>query len=64
MTGGSGKYRINDLELGEIEGVPRLMDLGQCNDSIVAIEIAQALAQALGTGLEELPLSLILMWME
>jgi len=64
LTLGCGKYRINDLELGEIEGVPRLMDLGQCNDSIVAIEIAQALAQALGTGLEELPLSLILMWME
>jgi len=64
LTLACGKYRINDLDLGEIEGIPRLIDLGQCNDSIVAVEIAQGLAQALGVQLEELPLSMLLMWME
>ncbi|HDL09920.1 MAG TPA: hydroxylamine reductase, partial [Candidatus Omnitrophica bacterium] len=64
LTLACGKYRINDLDLGEIDGIPRLIDLGQCNDSIVAIEIAQALAELFGVGINELPLSLILMWME
>lgn len=64
LTLGCGKYRINDLDLGEIEGIPRLIDLGQCNDSIVAIEIAQALSELFNIGINELPLSLILMWME
>ena len=64
LTLACGKFRINDLNLGDIEGIPRLIDLGQCNDSIVAIEIAEALAQLFGVGINELPLSLILSWME
>jgi len=59
-----GKFRINDLALGEIEGIPRLIDLGQCNDSIVAIEIAQALAELFGVGINRLPLTLVLTWLE
>jgi hydroxylamine reductase len=59
-----GKFRINDLALGEIEGIPRLIDLGQCNDSIVAIEIAQALAELFGVGINLLPLTLVLTWLE
>ena len=58
------KFRINDLALGEIEGIPRLIDLGQCNDSIVAIEIAQALAELFGVGINQLPLTLVLTWLE
>ena len=64
LTVGCGKFRFNDLNLGEIEGIPRLMDLGQCNDSIVAIEIAEALADLFGVGINELPLSIVLSWME
>ena len=64
LTLACGKYRINDLDLGDIEGIPRLIDLGQCNDSIVAIEIAQALSGLFGMEINQLPLSLILMWME
>ena len=59
-----GKFRINDLALGEIEGIPRLIDLGQCNDSIVAIEIAQALAELFGVGINQLPLTFVLTWLE
>ncbi len=59
-----GKFRINDLALGEIEGIPRLIDLGQCNDSIVAIEIAQALAELFGVGINQLPLTMVLTWLE
>ncbi len=59
-----GKFRINDLDLGDIEEIPRLIDLGQCNDSIVAVDIAVALAELFGVGVNELPLSIILMWME
>ncbi|MEA3222640.1 MAG: hydroxylamine reductase [Thermodesulfobacteriota bacterium] len=64
LTLACGKFRINDLDLGDIEGVPRLIDLGQCNDSIVAIEIAEALAGLFGVGINELPLTLVLSWME
>ncbi len=64
LTLACGKFRINDLDLGEIEGVPRLIDLGQCNDAIVAVEIAQGLAELLGVAVTELPLTLVLMWME
>ena len=64
LTLGCGKFRFNDLSLGEIEGIPRLVDLGQCNDSIVAIEIAEALADLFGVGINELPLTLVLSWME
>jgi len=64
LTLGCGKYRFNDLDLGQIEGVPRLLDLGQCNDSIVAVDIALALADLFGVGVNELPLTLVLSWME
>ena len=64
LTLACGKFRINDLDLGDIEGIPRLIDLGQCNDSIVAVDIAAALADLFGVGVNELPLSIILMWME
>ena len=64
LTLGCGKFRFNDMNLGNIEGIPRLMDLGQCNDAIVAIEIAEALAELFGVGINELPLTLVLSWME
>ncbi len=64
LTLACGKFRFNDLNLGDIEGIPRLIDLGQCNDSIVAIEIAEALAGLFGVGINELPLTLVISWME
>lgn len=64
LTLACGKFRFNDLDLGNIDGIPRLIDLGQCNDSIVAVEIAQALASALNVPLDKLPLSLVISWME
>jgi len=64
ITLACGKFRINDLDLGEIEGIPRLIDVGQCNDSIVAIEIAEGLSELFGVGINELPLTLVLSWME
>ncbi len=64
LTLACGKFRFNDLDLGDIEGIPRLIDLGQCNDAIVAIEIAAALADLFGKDLNDLPLNLVLMWME
>jgi len=64
LTLACGKFRINDLDLGEIDGIPRLIDLGQCNDAIVAIEVAAAFSEAFGVGLNDLPLTLILSWME
>lgn len=64
LTLACGKFRFNDLDLGSIDGVPRLIDLGQCNDSIVAIEIATALAEAFDVDVNGLPLTLVLSWME
>lgn len=64
LTLACGKYRFNDLDLGDIDGIPRLLDLGQCNDAISAVNIAAALAGALGCGVNDLPLTLVLMWME
>ncbi len=64
LTLACGKYRFNDLELGDIEGVPRLIDLGQCNDAIVGIDIAAALSKLFGLELNELPLTFVLSWME
>lgn len=64
LTLACGKFRFNDLELGEIEGIPRLIDLGQCNDAVVAIEIASEFAELFGVGINELPLTLVLSWME
>lgn len=64
LTLACGKFRFNDLDLGDIDGVPRLIDLGQCNDAIVAVDIALALAEAFGVSVNELPLVLVLSWME
>lgn len=64
LTLACGKYRINDLDLGTIDGLPRLMDMGQCNDSYSAIKVATALAEVFGCGVNELPLSMILSWYE
>lgn len=64
MTLGCAKFRFNKLEFGSIGGIPRLLDLGQCNDSYSAIRIARALAEAFECGINDLPLSLILSWLE
>ncbi len=64
LTLACGKYRFNDLDLGTIGGLPRLMDLGQCNDAYSAIKIALALSDAFGCGVNELPLSMVLSWYE
>ncbi|VVB62661.1 Hydroxylamine reductase [uncultured archaeon] len=64
LTLACGKYRFNDLDLGDIEGIPRLIDLGQCNDAIVALELAQALAGLFDVGVNDLPLTLVVSWME
>ena len=64
LTLACGKYRFNDLELGTIGGLPRLMDVGQCNDAYGAVKIALALAEAFGCGVNDLPLSLVLSWYE
>ena len=64
LTLACGKYRFNDLDLGTICGLPRLMDMGQCNDAYSAIKVAVALAEAFGCGVNELPLSMVLSWYE
>jgi hydroxylamine reductase len=64
LTLACGKYRFNKLEFGDIEGIPRLLDVGQCNDAYSALQIALALAKAFGTDVNSLPLSLILSWYE
>ncbi|CAK4936099.1 unnamed protein product [Aphanomyces euteiches] len=66
LTVGCGKFRINHLDMGTIgeTGIPRLLDLGQCNDSYSAVQIALALAQALHCGVNDLPLSIVLSWFE
>lgn len=64
LTLACGKYRFNKLEFGDIGGIPRLLDVGQCNDAYSAIKIALALAEALETDVNSLPLSMILSWYE
>ncbi|MBN1163965.1 MAG: hydroxylamine reductase [Candidatus Krumholzibacteriota bacterium] len=64
LTLACGKFRFNDMDLGDIEGVPRLIDLGQCNDAIVAVEIATALAGLFKVEINDLPLELNISWME
>jgi hydroxylamine reductase len=64
LTLACGKYSFNDLDLGDIDGIPRLIDLGQCNDAIVAIEVAVALSELFGIGVNDLPLTLVISWME
>ncbi len=64
LTLACGKYRFNDLDIGTIGGLPRIMDMGQCNDSYSAIQVALALAGAFKVGVNELPLTLVLSWYE
>ena len=64
LTLACGKYRFFDKDLGTIGGLPRLMDIGQCNDAYSAIQIAVALAKAFDIGVNDLPLSMILSWYE
>jgi len=64
LTLACGKYRFNKLDFGSIGGIPRLLDVGQCNDAYSAIQIAVALAKAFGTDVNSLPLSMILSWYE
>ena len=64
LTLACGKYRFNKLDFGDIGGIPRLLDCGQCNDAYSAIQIAVALAKAFGCGVNDLPLSLVLSWYE
>ena len=64
LTLGCAKYRFNDLDLGSIGGLPRLMDMGQCNDSYSAIKVAVALSEAFECSVNELPLTLVLSWYE
>ena len=64
LTLACGKYRFNKLDFGDIGGIPRLLDCGQCNDAYSAVQIAVALAEAFDTDVNSLPLSLILSWYE
>lgn len=64
MTLGCGKYRFNKLDFGSIGGIPRLLDVGQCNDAYSAIQIAVALANVFKCGVNDLPLSMIISWYE
>ena len=64
MTLGCGKYRIRDHEYGQLLGLPRLLDMGQCNDAYGAIAVAVALAKAFNCGVNDLPLTLVISWFE
>ena len=64
LTLACGKFRFNDLDLGTVAGLPRILDIGQCNDAYSSIQIALALADAFGCGVNELPLSMVLSWYE
>ena len=64
MTLGCGKFRIRDHEYGDIGGIPRLLDMGQCNDAYGAVQVALGLAKALDCGVNDLPLEIVLSWFE
>ena len=64
LTLACGKYRFNDLDLGTVGGLPRIMDMGQCNDAYSAIKVAAALADAFDCSVNDLPLTLVLSWYE
>ena len=64
LTLACGKYRFNDLDLGEVAGLPRLIDIGQCNDAYSAIQVAVSLAEAFSCGVNDLPLTIVLSWFE
>lgn len=64
LTLACGKYRFNDLDFGDIDGIPRLLDMGQCNDALSAIKVAVGLAEAFECGVNDLPLSIVCSWFE
>jgi hydroxylamine reductase len=64
LTAACGKYRLNARDYGDIDGIPRLLDTGQCNDCYSAVKIATALAEAFDCGVNDLPLSLVVSWYE
>jgi hydroxylamine reductase len=64
LTLACGKYRFNKLDFGEIEGIPRLIDIGQCNNAFSAIQVAVALSKVFNCGVNDLPLTLVLSWFE
>ncbi len=64
LTLACGKYRFNKLDFGDIEGIPRLLDVGQCNNAYSAIQVALTLSKVFGVGVNELPLTLVLSWYE
>lgn len=64
LTLACGKYRFNDLDLGNIDGIPRLLDMGQCNDAYSAIKVAAELAKIFNCSVNDLPLSIVLSWYE
>src|SRR5574344_14612 len=64
LTLACGKFRFNDLQLGDINGIPRILDMGQCNDAYSAIKVAVELSKAFNCSVNELPLSLVLSWYE
>ena len=64
LTLACGKYRFNKLDFGDIEGIPRLIDIGQCNNAYSAVQVALALAKAFNCGINDLPLTLVLSWFE
>lgn len=64
LTLACGKYRFNDLDLGDINGIPRLLDMGQCNDAYSAIKVAVELSKAFNCSVNDLPLSMVLSWYE
>lgn len=64
LTVACGKYRFNHLDLGDIDGIPRLLDLGQCNNAYSGIQVALALSKVFNCGVNDLPLNLILSWFE
>ena len=64
LTLACGKYRFNDIDLGEIDGIPRLLDMGQCNDAYSAIKVAVELSKVFNCSVNDLPLSLVLSWYE
>ncbi|MCK9554741.1 hydroxylamine reductase [bacterium] len=64
LTLACGKYRFNKLDFGDIDGIPRLIDIGQCNNAYSAIQVALALSKVFNTGVNELPLSIVLSWFE
>ena len=64
LTLACGKYRFNKLDFGVIDGIPRLLDVGQCNNAYSAVQVAIALSKAFNCGVNDLPLTMVLSWFE